>query len=306
MGATEPDRELVAQHEPSSPAGSSRSCSSTVHDTLSQEDDVCWICLLEGDELVRPCACPRYAHVACLARWQLQSAGTRRETHCEFCDNELPEWRERMTPSTGATAPAVMNVSFGSVAYSFEVQPGPSGYQEFSERVRAAFGLPDDSDLNITFTCDEPCEPANQLTLQGRGAFDAAVHCASVSAARRLRTHRSCAGTDFDPAVGGTADSPSHSAPSHRRTLTTAGPRPAPSADPADPQHVLPARGFNASRSGMAREFQQLSRMDTGVTIPREGARVLDGSSRKVGQGRLNWQALLGSAITLFNCRGSR
>lgn len=70
----------------------------------------------------------------------------------------------------------------------------------------------------------------------------------------------------------------------------------------------MPVRslGFGTSRSGMTREFQQLSGMDTGVTIPRESARVLDGNSRKVGQGRLNWQALFGGAFTLFNCRGSR
>ena len=28
------------------------------------------------------------------------------------------------------------------------------------------------------------------LTLQGAGAYDAAVHCASVSAARRIQSHR--------------------------------------------------------------------------------------------------------------------
>ena len=64
-----------------------------------------------------------------------------------------------MTPNTGASAPAIMNVSFGGVAYSFEVQPGPKGYVAFAEAVRAAFSLPEDSDLNITFTCDEPCMP---------------------------------------------------------------------------------------------------------------------------------------------------
>ena len=64
-----------------------------------------------------------------------------------------------MTPSTGSCAPAIMNVSFGEVAYSFEVKQGPGGYEEFADRVRYAFSLPSDSELNITFTCDEPCEP---------------------------------------------------------------------------------------------------------------------------------------------------
>ena len=52
-----------------------------------------------------------------------------------------------------------MNVSFAGTAYSFEVQPGPQGYSAFADAVRQAFSLPDDSDLNITFTCDEPCQP---------------------------------------------------------------------------------------------------------------------------------------------------
>jgi E3 ubiquitin-protein ligase DOA10 len=38
----------------------------------------CWICL--GDDeaespLVQPCSCPRFTHRACLAHWQLVSAG---------------------------------------------------------------------------------------------------------------------------------------------------------------------------------------------------------------------------------------
>jgi hypothetical protein len=93
-----------------------------------------------------------------------------------------------LTPTCGAGAPAVMNVNFEGRTYSFEVKPGPDGYRLFTESIRRAFNLPDDSELNITFTCDEPTAPDNGslLTLQGPGAYDAAVHCASVSAARRL------------------------------------------------------------------------------------------------------------------------
>jgi hypothetical protein len=81
-----------------------------------------------------------------------------------------------------------MNVNFDGKTYSFEVEPGPDGYRKFTEAIRLAFELPDDSELNITFTCDEPTLPevGSLLTLQGPGAYDAAVHCASLSAARRL------------------------------------------------------------------------------------------------------------------------
>ena len=79
-----------------------------------------------------------------------------KETHCEFCDRELPDWKATLTPPTGAAAPAVMNVNFDGRTYSFEVKPGPDGYRQFTEAIRRAFSLPDDSELNITFTCDEP------------------------------------------------------------------------------------------------------------------------------------------------------
>ena len=61
-----------------------------------------------------------------------------------------------LTPQCGANAPAVMNVNFDGRTYSFEVKPGPDGYRQFTEAIRRAFSLPDDSELNITFTCDEP------------------------------------------------------------------------------------------------------------------------------------------------------
>ena len=80
----------------------------------------------------------------------------RKETHCEFCDCQLPDWKKTLTPQCGANAPAVMNVNFDGRTYSFEVRPGPDGYKQFTEAIRKAFNLPDDSELNITFTCDEP------------------------------------------------------------------------------------------------------------------------------------------------------
>lgn len=177
----------------------------TVPSAETPEDaPICWICLDPSTPerpLTQPCKCPRYCHPLCLARWQLQSAGTRRETRCEFCDGVLPDWRSTLTPDCGANAPAIMNVNFDGRTYSFEVKPGASGYLQFTEAIRHAFQLPSDSELNITFTCDEPCsalqcqEPpmdaaGNLLTLQGAGAYDAAVYCASVSAARRQMQSR--------------------------------------------------------------------------------------------------------------------
>ena len=80
----------------------------------------------------------------------------RREKYCDFCSCQLPDWKSILTPCGGAGAPAVMNVNFDNKTYSFQVSPGADGYKQFTEAIRKAFHLPDDSELNITFTCDEP------------------------------------------------------------------------------------------------------------------------------------------------------
>jgi RING-variant domain len=67
---------------------SAMECASTgapvsAHNAAAQE---CWICLgTAKGALTQPCSCPGFAHRACLARWQLQKAGTR----CE------PSWARR-------------------------------------------------------------------------------------------------------------------------------------------------------------------------------------------------------------------
>jgi hypothetical protein len=48
----------------------------------------------------------------------------RRETHCEFCGDVLPDWKAVLTPACGVDAPAIMSVAFGSNSFSFTVQPG--------------------------------------------------------------------------------------------------------------------------------------------------------------------------------------
>lgn len=93
----------------------------------------------------------------------------RKETHCEFCDSTLPDWKSTLTPICGADAPAVMNVNFDGQTYSFEVKPGSAGYKQFTQAIREAFSLPEDSELNITFTCDEPSQGMLTQRLQPSG-----------------------------------------------------------------------------------------------------------------------------------------
>jgi hypothetical protein len=53
-----------------------------------------------------------------------------------------------------------------------------------SRQNRELFRLPEDVDISLTFGCKEPMS-GSHLKLEGMGAFDAAVHCASVAAAER-------------------------------------------------------------------------------------------------------------------------
>lgn len=51
------------------------------------------------------------------------------------------------------------------------------------------------TDLSVAVT-DAQALASSLLTLQGAGAYDAAVHCASVSAARRLLQQQQAGGPD--------------------------------------------------------------------------------------------------------------
>ncbi|KAL6759150.1 hypothetical protein V8C86DRAFT_1787232, partial [Haematococcus lacustris] len=155
-------------------------------------DDVCWICLDEAQDnqrLMRPCRCPRSAHPRCLARWQLQQAGRAEETHCSrFCQSPLSDWKASLTPE--ALKPDVervqpiMVVYFEGEIHRIPVRQGDEGLHEFTTRIRQLFSLPEDVDISLTFGCKEPMS-GQHLKLEGMGAFDAAVHCASVAAAER-------------------------------------------------------------------------------------------------------------------------
>lgn len=161
---------------------------------------VCWICFdsdLRG--LTRPCSCPNHVHGACLARWQLRRAGRAEETACRFCSRRLPDWRESLTPAAMAAPMTarlpVMAVHLDGVEHRFTVRPGTEGRRRFQAEIRERYDLASDAELEVTFKCEEPAiaaregsphaQPKTHVTLDGLGAYDAAFHCASVTAAER-------------------------------------------------------------------------------------------------------------------------
>ena len=178
------------------------------------DHEQCWICLDDASEdgslrLVQPCACPRRVHPQCLARWQLQQAGRHEEKHCRFCNSALADWKGHLTPKE--LAPEVPNVQpimvvyFEGQIHRIPVKQGPDGLAEFQSKIRDLFRLPDDVDISLTFGCKEPMS-GQHLKLEGVGAFDAAVHCASVAAADRqqkLRRSQSAGDVPAAAAAGG-------------------------------------------------------------------------------------------------------
>eukprot|EP01025_Chloroclados_australasicus_P026945 TRINITY_DN2674_c0_g1_i1.p1 TRINITY_DN2674_c0_g1~~TRINITY_DN2674_c0_g1_i1.p1 ORF type:complete len:285 (+),score=31.33 TRINITY_DN2674_c0_g1_i1:59-856(+) len=155
----------------------------------STSEKQCWICLdgkKSSDELDYPCTCPRKVHHKCLAQWQLQSAGKDEEHQCRFCLQVLPDWRQYLTPQNITPAKqAVMVVVINGISKRIKVGEGQGGVEEFTRKVREAFGVSESEELDLSFVCNAPNVRREQIRLQGNSAFDAAVHCAQVSAAQR-------------------------------------------------------------------------------------------------------------------------
>lgn len=178
---------------------------------METEGDLCWICLEdEASEqpLFAPCKCPRKVHPRCLARWQLQQAGKPEEKYCRFCNSTLMDWKEHLTPTelkpeVNKVQP-IMVVYFEGQIHRIPVRQGPDGLAQFTTEIRNLFRLPEDVDISLTFGCKEPMS-GQHLKLEGTGAFDAAVHCASVAAAdRQNRVKKSSSTSDLRSKVANT------------------------------------------------------------------------------------------------------
>ncbi|PSC69552.1 Nitric oxide synthase-interacting [Micractinium conductrix] len=177
-----------AQHSPMSSYSSLSSCSSSGSCGSSDEqDNVCWICLAGADAgaLSRPCGCPRLSHAPCLARWQLQQAGKYEQSHCRFCQQQLPDWREAHQHLE--KAPPRLTVQCGGQTHYIEAREGTEGREAFMQQIRSIFGLAPDVEPHLTFACAVPGQPGNTIQLEGAACWSAALHLASISAGERLR-----------------------------------------------------------------------------------------------------------------------
>eukprot|EP00882_Tetradesmus_deserticola_P002712 GHRQ01002883.1.p1 GENE.GHRQ01002883.1~~GHRQ01002883.1.p1 ORF type:complete len:151 (+),score=36.33 GHRQ01002883.1:170-622(+) len=131
----------------------------------SEEDDSCWICMAGASPeqpLESPCACPRRVHLRCLARWQLQQAGRREETHCRFCHASYGDWRQSLAPRyDSADVPArpatpIMAISFEGQIHYIKVYPGAEGRARFEAQIRELIQLEDGEEFDVEFECKAP------------------------------------------------------------------------------------------------------------------------------------------------------
>ncbi|GAX85082.1 hypothetical protein CEUSTIGMA_g12502.t1 [Chlamydomonas eustigma] len=191
---------------------------------MSEEQDTCWICLSsDGDPLVQACNCPadRVVHKKCLARWQLQSAGKSEEHRCRFCQAVYPSWKDSLTPAHLKPAIPVVSVHYNGICYRLRVKPGPEGFASFQRQLQRITGLSVLDCMQITFQCRAP-ETAEELSFKGISAFDAAIHCAAISAAERLATSKKSSGDDSDTPTSSSSETGSRSSSDQNVSLPTA------------------------------------------------------------------------------------
>ncbi len=109
------------------------------------------------------------------------------ESNCRFCDAKYPSWKESLTPATPANrqkANPIFSVHFNGQCYRISVKPGEEGRQRFQKQLMHITGSKTMENMQAMFQCRAP-ETQDELEFKSMEAFDAVMHCASISAAAR-------------------------------------------------------------------------------------------------------------------------
>jgi hypothetical protein len=148
------------------------------------DETTCWICFSPHGELSNLCKCPNVVHKKCLARWQLECAGRQEERKCRFCSQEFPDWKPSLTPVNLTPVNPNISVYYGNNVYTIKLDLS-KGRDDFINKLIDITGIPNLMDvMDISFECREP-ETNDELKLKGLSSFDAAMFCASISAAKK-------------------------------------------------------------------------------------------------------------------------
>lgn len=173
----------------------------SVQASAAEDAPACWICLdgpTSSKPLLTPCKCiSRPVHRACLARWQLHSAGKSEEHKCRFCDSELPDWRPSILGDNeeqgNAPKPLMAKLVFNNQIHVIPILPGPEGKAAFKKQVNELFGLGLNSRYEVTFECKLQ---ADNVRLSGLHAYEAATRCAALSSNRGAAATAEAAAAD--------------------------------------------------------------------------------------------------------------
>ncbi|KAF8072376.1 ATP5PO [Scenedesmus sp. PABB004] len=99
-------------------------------------------------------------------------------------------------------ATPVMAIAYEGATHRITVYPGPQGRARFEAEVRALLDLPAGEEFDVEFLCRAP-DTGALLSLDGIGAFDAATHCAALTAAERVSKAAAGGASDAQPPPGG-------------------------------------------------------------------------------------------------------
>ena len=146
---------------------------------MSVDEDTCWICFEDNDDLISVCKCPSKVHKRCLARWQVQNIGEDEENKCRFCKQSFPNWKETFEIKNVETAVFKLCCN-GRVS---KVSVRLDSMEEFEETIRKLFRLPREQEFNIDYHCTVPDGSGSNITIKSQGLqmhqFQSAVYLAN-------------------------------------------------------------------------------------------------------------------------------
>lgn len=153
---------------------------------LSVDDNTpacCWICLSEHGTLTSQCKCPasHTAHAECVAQWRFVRAGTEEERSCRFCSHAYTPLVDAFPHLERAQAP-VMTLNVHGSKHAIPVVGGEWGRMLFEADVRRLYGLGDEEEVDISFSCVVPGTDM-KVILSGWQCYDAAYMAAAIACA---------------------------------------------------------------------------------------------------------------------------
>jgi hypothetical protein len=136
-----------------------------------------------GDDLIKPCNCPKYAHPKCIARWQISKIGTSEEHCCRFCNGKMPCWKETFGIQSNRKDAVCFRIYHNG--HNFKLYATPGRFDDFKRQLQVLLNLDEGQEYNIIYTCSVPDEVVSDVNINStddrQEDFDSAVALASMN-----------------------------------------------------------------------------------------------------------------------------